>query len=128
MLDQEEVVALLDAVSQVCEDFHGDGLLRASTGKSAQPDVWGSAFTVYADAVEETTAQAVGQVLAEAYTQGDPGLSWQHSPRAYQRRLQRTYSMGTDGRHGEVSEESLPEWRLLEHADRLGVLCHSSGR
>jgi hypothetical protein len=46
------------------------GLLRASTGTSSQPDVWGSAFAVYIGAVEEKAALAIGKMLADAYIQG----------------------------------------------------------
>ena len=46
------------------------GLFRASTGKSAQRDVWGSAFAVYVGALEEQAAKRVGEVLAEAYSKG----------------------------------------------------------
>ena len=46
------------------------GLFRASTGKSDQLDVWGSAFAVYIGALEEQAAKRVGEVLAEAYSKG----------------------------------------------------------
>ena len=50
--------------------YHEQGLLRSSTGTSSQPDVWGSAFAVYVDAVEEKVALAIGKTLADAYIQG----------------------------------------------------------
>lgn len=46
------------------------GLLTASSGKSSQPCVWGSAFAVYIDALEPDQANEVGQALARAYRQG----------------------------------------------------------
>ena len=48
----------------------GSGLLRASTGKSRQPDVWGSALAVYVGAVDAGPAAGISAALAEAYTAG----------------------------------------------------------
>jgi len=50
------------------------GLLRASTGKSAQPDVWGSAFAVYIGALEPAVEGAVCAALAKAYHDG--AMAW----------------------------------------------------
>jgi hypothetical protein len=47
-----------------------NGLLRASTAKSSQPDVWGSAFAVYSDAVDEQTKMRICGSLAKAYAEG----------------------------------------------------------
>jgi len=51
------------------------GLLRASTGRSAQPDVWGSAFAVAIGAVTGATADEIGETLRDADRAGQ--LSWQ---------------------------------------------------
>ncbi len=48
----------------------GGGLLRASTGISSQPDVWGSAFAVYVGMIEGEDARIIGETLARAYTDG----------------------------------------------------------
>ncbi|MGC9347592.1 MAG: hypothetical protein ACP5JG_05590 [Anaerolineae bacterium] len=50
------------------------GLLRASTGKSAQPDVWGSAFAIYVGALPEVVATEVGRALLRALDDGT--ISW----------------------------------------------------
>ncbi len=47
-----------------------NGLLKASTGKSSQPDVWGSAFAVYAGAVKPEQAKSICLALADAYKKG----------------------------------------------------------
>ncbi|MFH1614088.1 MAG: hypothetical protein ABIG61_03250 [Planctomycetota bacterium] len=44
------------------------GFLRASTGKSNQKDVWGTAFAVYADVLEADLKQKACRALAKAYT------------------------------------------------------------
>ena len=46
--------------------LHPGGLLRASTGLSSQPDVWGSAFAVYTGAVEGVAREKICRVLADA--------------------------------------------------------------
>ena len=53
---------------------HKSGLLQASTGKSNQPDVWGSAFAVYADAVEQEYQESICRTLVKAYK--EKTLSW----------------------------------------------------
>lgn len=47
-----------------------DGLFRASTGKSNQPDVWGSAFGVYTNAFDANTQKNICNVLAESCQKG----------------------------------------------------------
>ncbi|MBN2376854.1 MAG: hypothetical protein JXD22_10650 [Sedimentisphaerales bacterium] len=47
-----------------------NGLFRASTGKSNQPCVWGSAFAVYVGAVESPYARLISHVLCQAYKEG----------------------------------------------------------
>jgi hypothetical protein len=49
---------------------HPSGLLKASTGKSAQPDVWGSAFAVYSGALQPDLAGHVCRALARALANG----------------------------------------------------------
>lgn len=51
------------------------GLLKASTGKSAQPDVWGAAFAVYCGLWDEGEEQGVSQALALALRDGT--IAWQ---------------------------------------------------
>lgn len=50
------------------------GLPRASTGKSAQPDVWGTAFAVYVGALEPEKERAACAALAKAYRDGT--MAW----------------------------------------------------
>lgn len=49
---------------------HPGGLLRASTGLSSQPDVWGSAFAVYIGAVDGKIGENISRTLADAYQAG----------------------------------------------------------
>ena len=51
-----------------------DGLLRASTGASAQPDVWGTAYAVYVGALTPGKKAAACRALANAYDAGT--LAW----------------------------------------------------
>ena len=53
---------------------HGSGLLCASTGRSAQPDVWGSAFAVYSGTLKNTDAAGVTRALLHAFRNGT--ISW----------------------------------------------------
>lgn len=53
----------------------GGGLLRASTGLSAQPDVWGTAFAVYAGALTPPLERRACEALARAYRDGT--MAWQ---------------------------------------------------
>jgi hypothetical protein len=46
------------------------GFLRASTGKSAQPDVWGTAFAVYVGALDAPHERAACEALARAFQEG----------------------------------------------------------
>ena len=48
--------------------------MRASTGLSAQPDVWGSAFAVAVGAVEEDVAITIGRALLAGLKAGT--LAW----------------------------------------------------
>jgi hypothetical protein len=47
-----------------------DGMLRASTGKGGQADVWGTALAVYLGILEGENAKQAGQHLAQAYAAG----------------------------------------------------------
>jgi hypothetical protein len=51
------------------------GLLRASTGTSAQRDVWGTAFAVYVGALQGAVAEAACKALAHALKEGT--IAWQ---------------------------------------------------
>lgn len=53
---------------------HESGMLRSSTGKSCQPDVWGSAFAVYEGILAEAAADQVAEALALALERGT--ISW----------------------------------------------------
>jgi len=53
---------------------HTGGLLRASTGVSGQPDVWGSAFAVYSGAVDGEAKGRICRALVEAFRAGT--LAW----------------------------------------------------
>ena len=53
---------------------HPGGLLRASTGLSCQPDVWGSAFAAYNGVVDGTVKEKICSVLADAYSSGTLAL------------------------------------------------------
>ncbi len=52
----------------------GNGMLRASTGKSHQPDVWGTAFAVYIGALDPDPERAACEALAKAYKEGT--MAW----------------------------------------------------
>ena len=51
-----------------------NGLYRASTGLSGQPDVWGTAYGVYIGAFNQTRTRTACQALANAYHAGT--LAW----------------------------------------------------
>jgi len=53
---------------------HESGLLRAATGRSGQPDVWGSAFAVYSGLLGEQKSAEVSSALREALAAGT--ISW----------------------------------------------------
>jgi len=55
--------------------MHGSGLLRAGTGKSSQPDVWGSAFAVVSGALQGAVADGVSRTLCAALENGT--IAWQ---------------------------------------------------
>ena len=50
--------------------YNGKGMLLASTGKSNQPDVWGTALAVYFGVVEGEIKERICLHLADAYRQG----------------------------------------------------------
>jgi len=52
----------------------GNGWYRASTGQSAQPDVWGTAFAVYIGALPADLEKPSCQTLADALRQGS--IAW----------------------------------------------------
>jgi len=52
-----------------------DGWLRASTGRSEQVDVWGTAFAVYIGALSPEAEQAASKALVEALHKGT--IAWQ---------------------------------------------------
>jgi len=63
---------IANAIRRVIPKTFGSdtGLLKASTKKSRQPDVWGSAFALYAGALEPELAQEVSRAFVDAYTAG----------------------------------------------------------
>jgi hypothetical protein len=53
------------------------GMLRASTGKSRQPDVWATAFAVYSGALRPDAADKASVTLAKAYREGTLAMDGQ---------------------------------------------------
>lgn len=70
---QEEMGRLAAALPSVFQ--RDDGWFSASTGASAQPDVWGTAFAVYTGAVTGEPAQRACAVLAKALRDGT--IAWE---------------------------------------------------
>ena len=58
---------------------HKSGLLHASTGKSNQLDVWGSAFAVYVGISNQKQTQEIGQALIKALDAGT--ITWKGNVR-----------------------------------------------
>lgn len=56
-----------------------EGMLRASTGRSNQPDVWGTAYAVYIGALRGRAWEDACRVLARSYRDGT--LSWRGNVR-----------------------------------------------
>lgn len=65
--------SIQEAVPKVFED--PSGLLKASTGSSNQPDVWGTALAVYEGVLQGEARDTACRALAEAYENGT--LSYQ---------------------------------------------------
>ena len=55
----------------------GSGFLKASTGLSGQPDVWATAYAVYADILDEPARAKACRALAEAYRAGTISMEGQ---------------------------------------------------
>ncbi len=75
----EKAKAYRDAAAQLRETlpkrFPADrGILRASTGLSAQPDVWGTAFAVYVGALPPEVEETARKGLADALKRGT--IAW----------------------------------------------------
>lgn len=64
--------SIADSIRAILPETFADGrgFLRASTGKSCQPDVWGTAFAVYIGALETKPSRLACESLAEAYKAG----------------------------------------------------------
>ncbi len=77
-----------------------NGLLKASTGKSAQVDVWGSAFAVYCGLWDGEDGQRACRALAHALSQGT--IAWRGNIR----------HVPTDGDHSAESawEQVVGQW------------------
>lgn len=77
-----------------------NGLLKASTGKSAQVDVWGSAFAVYCGLWDGEDGQRACSALAHALSQGT--IAWRGNIR----------HVPTDGDHSAESawEQVVGQW------------------
>ena len=77
-----------------------NGLLKASTGKSAQVDVWGSAFAVYCGLWDREDGQRTCNALAHALSQGT--IAWRGNIR----------HVPTDGDHSAESawEQVVGQW------------------
>ena len=67
-----EAARIARAIPETFAD--GSGFLRASTGLSAQPDVWGTAFAVYHGVLEGETETAACKALAQALADGT--IAW----------------------------------------------------
>ena len=77
--DMEKHEKYLELAERIMEHIpqvfsHDYGLLKASTGTSAQPDVWGSAFAVYYGLLSHSTAKLLAKRLAEALKDGT--ITW----------------------------------------------------
>lgn len=59
---------LRSAIPEIFTD--ADGMLRASTGKSAQRDVWGTALAIYLKVLSGKAAERAAAVLSTAYAAG----------------------------------------------------------
>lgn len=70
---REEMERLAAALPRVFQ--REDGWFSGSTGSSAQPDVWGTAFAVYTGAVTGEPAQRACAVLAKALRDGT--IAWE---------------------------------------------------
>lgn len=66
-------IAIREAIVPVFGD--ATGLLRASTGVSAQLDVWGTAFAVHSDALTGEARRRACEALARAYIAGT--IAWE---------------------------------------------------
>ena len=67
------------ATSIFAKFTHKSGLLHASTGKSNQLDVWGSAFAVYVGISDPNQTQEIGQALTKALDAGT--ITWEGNVR-----------------------------------------------
>jgi hypothetical protein len=77
--DNEKARRYVEIGDRIAENLaptfaHESGLLKASTGISAQPDVWGSAFAVYAGLLPEPDATRIAGVLLDCLDRGT--IAW----------------------------------------------------
>jgi len=82
--DQEKSAAYREIAQRLKEAIpstflNPDGMLRASTGKGGQADVWGTGLAVYLGVLEGKEAAQAGRHLAQAYQSGK--LAYQGSVR-----------------------------------------------
>ncbi len=73
--DREKAVGYKEIAQRLKEAIpstflNPDGMLRASTGKGGQADVWGTALAVYLGVLEGKEAAQAGRHLAQAYQSG----------------------------------------------------------
>ncbi len=61
-------LGIKDAIPKIFMDE--DGMLRASTGRSSQPDVWGTALAVYYDIIDGSGRMKTCSYLAGSYLNG----------------------------------------------------------
>lgn len=93
---REEAIAMRRALADAFE--LPDGMLRASTGMSAQPDVWGTAFGVYVHAFPPDVERRACEALAREY--GDGTIAWRgairHVPREADARADSAWERAMD--------------------------------
>jgi hypothetical protein len=65
--DARKIKAAIPATFLHPSDDGKEAWLDSATGVGHQPDVWGSAYAVYSDAVDPVTAGKIGRALVRAY-------------------------------------------------------------
>ena len=65
--DKRRIKAAIPATFLRTSATRQEAWLDSATGVGRQPDVWGSAYAVYSDAVDSSTARKIGRSLVRAY-------------------------------------------------------------
>ncbi len=92
-----------------------DGWLRASTGLSGQPDVWGTLFALHLGVLDRAQAAAARKTVADAVQERHHHARRRRAPRAHGPGLQQDDRLGTL----HVRHQHLPKRRLLAHRLRV---------